>query len=517
MDFKKAFKNAISLFGATALLSACITLPTAKLSAQAVTSEEKTIDMYLLAGQSNAAGYSSKGEPFGGVFENVRYAGEVDRNRLSGRVAHSLLTFTFEPAVKEGYGYMADCIGPEYGIAETLNDKYKGGHKALVFKSAAGGTGLRNSTHGGNESFGNWYPRSQWNGASVSSSKPMGLQYQWFVDNFTSVYTQLTDNGYTVCVQGMAWMQGEDDLTSPWKYGPLLETFINNIRADLVSITNDSALSSMPFVIGEIATSFEKANNTLVPPFIEVQRSVAAKMNNVFTVKTDDLIIVDVDGTIKGTDHCHFTRQDSRTLGNRFGEVLLENARWDDAYVSTSAGGTIEKEWNTEKTELTITVKADEGYVLKSLTFDGRNVTAQVIGGKYVAQNPRKGVTAEAVFERAKTSFEITYEYDSTQGSVQGATSVEEGNALTVTVTPAEGYEAESVKFGETELTFADGKYTLENVTASGTVTVTFRKKEAPKEGLTGTQLGLAIGIPVGVVVIGAAVAAVLIVKKKKR
>ena len=93
MDFKKAFKNAISLFGATALLSACITLPTAKLSAQAVTSEEKTIDMYLLAGQSNAAGYSSKGEPFGGVFENVRYAGEVDRNRLSGRVAHSLLTF----------------------------------------------------------------------------------------------------------------------------------------------------------------------------------------------------------------------------------------------------------------------------------------------------------------------------------------------------------------------------------------------------------------------------------------
>ena len=73
------------------------------------------------------------------------------------------------------------------------------------------------------------------------------------------------------------------------------------------------------------------------------------------------------------------------------------------------------------------------------------------------------------------------------------------------------------MKLGETALTLAGGKYTLESVTAAGTVKVTFRKKEAPKEGLTGAQLGLAIGIPVGVVVIGAAVAAVLIVKKKKR
>ena len=197
--------------------------------------------------------------------------------------------------------------------------------------------------------------------------------------------------------------------------------------------------------------------------------------------------------------------------------MLWQYARFKDAYVSTSAGGTIEQEFNNDKSELTITVQADEGYVLKSLTFDGRNVTAQVQNGKYVAQNPRKGVTCEAVFERAKTSFEIAYEYDAAQGSVQGATLVDEGSALVVTVTPAEGYEVESVKFGETALTFADGKYTLDNVTASGTVKVTFRKKEAPKKGLTGTQLGLAIGIPVGAAVIGAAVAAVLIVKKKKR
>lgn len=512
MNFKKTF----AVLGACALLTGAVALPARGISAQAVTSEEKTIDMYLIAGQSNAAGYSNKGRKLDGVFENVSYAGEVDRYRTSGTASQSYLTYPFQSAVKEGLGRASGFVGPEYGIAEKLNAKYKGGHKAIVFKSAAGGTGLRNSTGGQNNDFGNWYPRSKWTG-SVSSSAPMGVQYQRFVDNFTSVYTQLTEHGYTVKVQGMAWMQGEDDLSAPQEYGTLLEAFITDLRADLISVTNDSTLSSMPFVIGEIATSFATANNPQVPPFIEVQRSVAEKMNNVYTVATDDLIIVDTDGTVVGSDQYHFTKADQRTLGNRFGDVLLENAVFEDAYVSTSAGGTIEKEWNTAKTELTITVTADEGYALKSLTFDGRNVTAQVQNGKYVAQNPRKGVTCEAVFERAKTSFEIAYEYDAAQGSVQGATSVEEGSTLSVTVTPAEGYEVESVKLGETELMFADGKYTLENVTASGTVTVTFRKKEAPKECLTGTQLGLAIGIPVGVVVIGAAVAAVLIVKKKKR
>lgn len=515
MNVKKAIQKTIALLGTTALLAgACVALPKATLPVQAVTSEEKTIDMYLIAGQSNAAGYSYKGKKLEGVFENVRYAGEVDRNRASGNAAHSYLTYPFEPAVKQGYGRTLAHVGPEYGIAEKLNEKYKGGHKALVFKSAAGGTGLRNSTHGQNNDFGNWYPRSQWGGGSVSTANPMGVQYQRFVDNFESVYTQLTEHGYTVRVQGMAWMQGEADLGARSEYGALLEAFITDLRADLVSVTNDGELSKMPFVIGEIATSFATANNPQVPPFIEVQRSVAAKMENVFTVKTDDLIIVDTDGMVVGTDEYHFTKADARKLGNRFGEVLLENARWDDAYVSTSEGGTIEKAFNTETKELTITVKADEGYMLKSLTFDGRNVTAQVSDGKYVAQNPRKGVTCEAVFERTKQSFEITYEFNAEQGTVSGAASVEEGNPLSIAVTPKAGYEVESVKFGETELAWKDGKYTLDGVTSSGTVTVVFREKETSGGGCNSAIGGAALGAFAAVAAVS--VAAVLIRRKKK-
>lgn len=299
MNFKKMF----SVLGACALLAGTFALPAKSVSVQAVTSEEKTIDMYLIAGQSNAAGYSSKGRKLDGVFENVSYAGEVDRYRTSGASAHSYLEYPFQPAVKEGFGRATGFVGPEYGIAEKLNDKYKGGHKAIVFKSAAGGTSIRGSESGGqNGDFGNWCSRSQWGGGSVSESAPVGVQYQRFVDNFTSVYTQLTEHGYTVKVQGMAWMQGEADLDAPQEYGTLLQAFISDIRADLVTVTGDSTLSSMPFVIGEIATSFAVANNPQVPPFIQVQRSVAEKMDNVFTVATDDLIIVDTDGTVLGSD-----------------------------------------------------------------------------------------------------------------------------------------------------------------------------------------------------------------------
>lgn len=515
MNFKKRLCKTFAVLGACMLLAgAVVSFPATNVSAQAVTSEEKTIDMYLIAGQSNAAGYSSKGRKLDGVFENVSYAGEVDRYRSNGNASQSYLEYPFQSAVKEGLGRASGFVGPEYGIAEKLNEKYKGGHKALVFKSAAGGTSIRgNQIAGQNGDFGNWCSRSQWGGGSVSVSSPMGVQYQRFVDNFTSVYTQLTEHGYIVKVQGMAWMQGEADLDAPQEYGTLLEAFITDIRADLIAVTGDDTLSSMPFVIGEIATSFANANNPQVPPFIEVQRSVAQKMDNVYTVATDDLIIVDTDGTVVGSDEYHFTKQDQRILGNRFGDVLLQNARWDDAYVSTSAGGTIEQEFNDDKTELTITVQADEGYVLKSLTFDGRNVTAQVQNGKYVAQNPRKGVTAEAVFERAKASFEIAYEYDAAQGSVQGATSAEEGSALTVTVTPAEGYEVESVKFGETALTFADGKYTLESVTASGTVKVVFSKQKT-SDGCGSLIGGAAVGTVFGIAAIS--VAAGLIVRKKR-
>ena len=287
-------------------------------------------DIYIIAGQSNAAGYSSKGGSLGGVFENISYAGEINVPRNGGTPAQSCLAYPFVEEVTEGLGRASGYIGPEYGMAEVLNEHYSASRRAMIVKTAAGGTSLNNYSSGENNEWGNWYPRSKWGDKTVDAeNSPMGVLYQSLVDNVAAVCEQLEEHGYTPRIQGMAWMQGEADLANPAGYKRLIKAFIEDIRTDLKEITGDESLETMPFVIGEIATSFSQANHPQVPSFITMQREVAAEMENVFTVETDDLVIVNADGTINGTDQYHFNKNDCRTLGNRFGETLYAYARFE--------------------------------------------------------------------------------------------------------------------------------------------------------------------------------------------
>lgn len=287
-------------------------------------------DIYIIAGQSNAAGYSSKGGSLGGVFENISYAGEINAPRNGGTPAQECLTYPFVEEVTEGLGRASGYIGPEYGMAKVLNEHYSASRRAMIVKTAAGGTSLNNYSSGENNEWGNWYPRSKWGDKTVDAeNSPMGVLYQSLVDNVAAVCEQLEEHGYTPRIQGMAWMQGEADLANPAGYKRLIKAFIEDIRSDLKEITGDESLETMPFVIGEIATSFAQANHPQVPSFVTMQREVAAEMENVFTVKTDDLIIVNPDGTINGTDQYHFNKNDCCTLGNRFGETLYSHARFE--------------------------------------------------------------------------------------------------------------------------------------------------------------------------------------------
>ena len=55
-----------------------------------------------------------------------------------------------------------------------------------------------------------------------------------------------------------------------------------------------------------------------------MQDAIAAEMKNVSIIETADLIIVNEDGSINGTDQCHFNYKDMEILGIRFGKKLLE-------------------------------------------------------------------------------------------------------------------------------------------------------------------------------------------------
>ena len=94
-----------------------------------------TVDMYLIAGQSNAVGYSPKGAE-SESFENVWYTGEVNK-QLDGTGANAKMgDYTAYTNVTTGQGKSKSNIGPEYGMAKILNDYYTGSDKkALMVKS----------------------------------------------------------------------------------------------------------------------------------------------------------------------------------------------------------------------------------------------------------------------------------------------------------------------------------------------------------------------------------------------
>lgn len=289
------------------------------------TTSFKDIDVYLIAGQSNAAGYSFHDGKFTETFRNIWYAAETDRYRdgsyLGSSHIESFSEFCF--GITAGLGTIPDRIGPEYGMAKVFDGDYSKENPALIFKSAAGGTALRDVSEGENDLYGNWYPRSLWQAGFVpNNDSTTGLQYYRFVENFKKAYRILKENGYIARVRGMVWMQGCSDLSHEEEYAKLLPIFIRDIRADLAAITGDTSLFVMPFVIGKIALTEASYNNPAVPPFNAVQQQVADTMTNVCTVETADLIIVGPDGKNRGRDPYHFTGEDAFTLGIRFGEKL---------------------------------------------------------------------------------------------------------------------------------------------------------------------------------------------------
>lgn len=289
--------------------------------------DSNVIDIYIIAGQSNAAGYTNRGNNRT-VYKNVWFSGEVDKVRATGKSSLSLMNpVTYKKSVTPTLGRSSGYIGPEYGMAEIFDKQYDADkNPVLLFKSAAGGTALNNDTSGQSGDYGNWYPRSLWPDGKVDPEKSAtGVQYYNLVENFKLIYAKLVEDGYTPKVRGMVWMQGEADLGRHVAYKKLLKTFITDIREDIASITGDSEALEMPFVIGKIATTFGSYNNSSVPAFNKMQDAVAQEMKNVYTVETSDLIIVGEDGKIVGTDQWHFNTADAITLGNRFAEKLLEH------------------------------------------------------------------------------------------------------------------------------------------------------------------------------------------------
>ena len=315
--------------------------------------EDKVIDIYLIAGQSNAVGYSkieNTKEAYAFApelkrgFKNVLFAGVVRWGGDSG--AYESKDYDWRPTVLGlGKGADSEYIGPEAGIAKGLSEYYneESGKVAGIIKHGHGGTSLLDNVTGVN-SHGNWASPTYaekvlgMNKAAYESSAVGGL-YRSFLEVVEAKLCLLVIEGYTnFNIKGIYWMQGETDREKPDEYKVAFGYFASDLRRDLAKLATeltgeDRGASNMPIFVGTISQTFNLNTGTMESvnvKFIEMQKALPDTVENCYIIDNSQYALSKYrEGStilILGSDQHHWKQSDHLQIGYNAGhEMLLQN------------------------------------------------------------------------------------------------------------------------------------------------------------------------------------------------
>lgn len=318
--------------------------PTSKPTSKPTESVErgKSIDIYLIAGQSNASGYTGiDWDVLTSLWSKctvgskyVLYAGraEYDSNGVN---MFNEINWT---NAKGGQGIGANSMGAEVGMAKILGEEYyneESGKVAGIIKLAHGGTSLLDKRTGSNAVSGNWISPSYAEHLGISNTGITGGLYRLFLSQVSKNVQQLRQKGYDyINIKGLFWMQGEADKSQPEEYKKAFKYFVNDMRDDL-SVLLGVELYELPVIVGEISKTSGGADSNTVSinqTFINMQRELEDEIYNVFTIATGDLEITTWDSATgqsvndpKQKDAWHWNTEKMFILGEMVGRCILEN------------------------------------------------------------------------------------------------------------------------------------------------------------------------------------------------
>ncbi len=274
---------------------------------------EQTVDVYFIAGQSNAVGYSPAEESVLGAdvrnangYSNILYAGDGVSNSAGD---HHALDWRL---VTQGLGRDSDEFGAEVGMANALSEYYnfETGRTAAIIKYAVGGTSLLDKSTGENIN-GNWAPPSYRQQLGTAASSVCGRLYDNFVAEAERRIAELEAMGYNVRVRGMYWMQGESDRSSAdrTQYETVFPMLVSDIREEFAS--------DLAVFIGEISKAFGGQGTQENLAFIQLQNKLAGQVDGCYIVESADQPL--------GPDNAHFTAAGEYAIGKMVGNGILEN------------------------------------------------------------------------------------------------------------------------------------------------------------------------------------------------
>ena len=456
--------------------------------------ESQVLDVYLIAGQSNAVGLSrwnsitcsdEKKTEYTTGYSNVLYRGHGD----------SIDVTAYDQTVKAGLGSDKNCIGTELGIAEVISAN-NADKKSLVIKRAVGGSYLvdekKVSTETSRVTAGN---AGNWCSPSMRSDTPLSEYTGALYDDFVRIVKESVEyyqsEGYTVHLKGTFWMQGEAETdpvnvgdssitVSAESYAEHLTALIGDLRNDFESVFDNYAPTA-PFVVGKIAPTFN-GGGTGVEKIRTAQESVAANVSRVYTVETEDYIIVDPATGLPATgcaDRYHFCGDDILSLGRDIANCFLEN-NMAAVEVFTGKHGSADvtyAEFNGKP--ITVTFTPDEYFSISKLTANGVDVTAQMVGNTYTVAGTDEFVSLKVEYSEAP-KYTMSLDYDRDCAFLQkskGAYYYHEGESLTVKILTKKGYKVDKVLFDGAEvMANSDGEYEITITDGANKFSVTFIK-----------------------------------------
>ena len=296
---------------------------------------EKAIDVYLIAGQSNAAGQT----PINGLYNGYTYGGSVDNEKVKEyengykNIFYYGATKLNDPSkgnmefdvVRAGEGTAAAYMGPELGFGEYASPILEKANKqAAIIKYAVGATGFANSTSDVCNAYGNWLSTTSLEEEADNLVAKSGLLYTNLLSIIESGLRDLIDRGFTPVIKGFMWFQGCADAGSKTiasMYAHHLTNLINDLRNDIASIETKLAMQH-----GKVETAVAKINDNLIKADYE---DIVREQIQLVSETVDDVRVIDTKGMVvpnpeDNNDPWHFSSKDILEVGRMFAQVLLE-------------------------------------------------------------------------------------------------------------------------------------------------------------------------------------------------
>lgn len=242
----------------------------------------QTIDMYLIAGQSNADGRAEAAD-----LPAALAATSSDVQVYLNEAWHDL-----QPGLNNDGN--AEWFGPELALGRCLQQAYPE-RKIVLVKHAAGSTDLGNCWRA---------PDSEGNNA--------GAYYAAFIKTVNDAIASVSPSA-TARIRGMIWMQGEtdawyDDPSMAMAYEENLTAFVRSVRSDL-----DAA--NMPFCMGRISQTWTWSGGGHGEIVRQAQYDVSQNVPCTVMIDTDDLTL--------NPDMAHYDAAGQVILGERFAGSII--------------------------------------------------------------------------------------------------------------------------------------------------------------------------------------------------